>query len=263
MDGIQIVAFEMLPENCLKLQLACVLNRLDSVHVVQAAVSSIDGLLSFGGEHAWGAVGTGSQVACALRLDTALQLGRLKPIAGAHRLVIKIDVEGHELEVIKGAVDLISARRPAIVFESIEVADGGDSQGSIQCKRFLEGLGYRLLLQRGRSLLPRKAGDLQEGLVTDFLAIPAEKPELLIGLDVRDLTATERACWVDEMAVQVDASHRTHAIAAIQALRKENEIYASLTAASAERLAQDSDPSVRAAAQAAKFYKHSANPIVF
>jgi FkbM family methyltransferase len=253
LDGTPIVAFEMLPENCLKLQLACVLNQLDRVQVVQAAVSSVDGLLTFGGEHAWGAIGTGNQVACALRLDTALRLGRLAPIVGAHRLVMKIDVEGHELEVIKGAVDLIAARRPAIVFESIEFANGGDDQGSIQCKRFLESLGYRLLLQRGHTLLPRKADDLQEGLVTDFLAIPTERSDLLAGLDVRELTAAERACWVDEMAVQFEASHRTHAIGAIQALRKENEIYISLTAASAERLAHDDDPSVRTAAQAAGF----------
>jgi FkbM family methyltransferase len=138
LDGTSVTAFEMLPANCLKLYLACRLNRLDRVRVIQAAVSSVDGLLTFGGEDAWGAVGTGNQVSCALQLDTAIGLGGLADVRATRRLIIKIDVEGHELEVLKGAATLIAARRPAIVFESIEFADGGDAQGSKQCKRFLE-----------------------------------------------------------------------------------------------------------------------------
>jgi FkbM family methyltransferase len=253
LDGIPVAAFEMLPANCLKLNLACLLNRLDRVRVVQAAISSTNGLLAFGGEHAWGTVGTGGQIACALRLDTAMALGGLEEVwADGRHLVIKIDVEGHELEVLKGASELIATRRPAILFESIEFADGGDDQASKLCKRFLETRGYRLFLQRGNIVLPRNSSDLQEGLVADFLAVPADRLEMLDGLEVRDLTPAERARWVDEMAVEIDVAHRKHAVAAIQALRLD-ETYVPLTAEAASRLLQDGEPAVSHLARLAGF----------
>ena len=173
-DGTRVLAFEMLPANCLKLQLACLLNGLRRVHVLQAAISAEDGLVEYGGADAWGKIGAGVQQAVALRLDTALRLADARL---SRRSVIKIDVEGHELEVLQGAETLIAKHRPAILFESIEPADRADDCASQRCKRLLEQLGYRLFLQRGHRLLPRRAADLQEGVVADILAVPGNPLE--------------------------------------------------------------------------------------
>lgn len=251
--GIPVVALEMLPANCLKLQLACLLNGLRRVRLLQAAISSEDALLDYGGTDAWGMVGTGVQQAMALRLDTALRLPglRLPGLTFSRRLVIKIDVEGHELEVLQGAQQIIAKRRPAIVFESIEPADRAENARSLQCKRLLEHLGYRLLLQRGRHLLPRHAADLQEGVVADYLAVPAEAPRWLAGLELHQLTPQERVDWVGEMAAQQHAGHRREAVAAIVRLRQEGAQYVALTASLAARLLADPDDSVRVKASAA------------
>ena len=249
LDGTDVIACEMLPGNCLKLHLACLLNRLSRVRVFQAAISSADGMLAYGGSDAWGSVGTGSQQALALRLDTVMQLPSMTT---SRRLVVKIDVEGHELEVLKGAAELIAARRPAIVFESIEFADRAENVASLQCKRLLEALGYRLLLQRGRLLLPRRAAELQEGVVADYLAVPVEAaPDWLHGLQTGTLTPQERVDWIGEMAVQQDAGHRRHAVSAIVRLREEDACYARLTAALAAALLADPDDNVRSRAETA------------
>lgn len=244
--GASVIACEMLPENCLKLQSACLLNGLHRVRVVQAAISSADCLIEYGGLDAWGKVGAGARQAVAMRLDTVM---RLPDLPFRRRQVIKIDVEGHELAVLEGAVELIARRRPAIVFESIEFADRNETVMSQRCKRLLEQLGYRLFLQRGRVLVPRAASDLQEGLVADFLAVPREAPGWLRGCEVRDLTAEERAAWVAEMAVQQDAAHRRHAVAAIVKLREQGlDAY---TASLIAPLQGDEDETVRTRALAA------------
>ncbi len=254
-DGTSVIALEMLPANCLKLQLACLLNGLDRLRVLQAAVSCEEAMLDYGGQDAWGKIGAGAQQAAALRLDTALRLPglRLPALALSRRLVIKIDVEGHELEVLQGARHLIATRRPAILFESIERADRPEDANSLQCKRLLEQLGYRLLLQRGRRLLPRRASDLQEGVVADVLAVPAEAKHWLTGLELSELTPQERVDWVAEMAAQQHAGHRRDAVAAVAKLREEGASYVGLTAALVSKLLTDPDQSVRAKAKARGF----------
>ncbi len=249
-DGTPVIALEMLPANCLKLQLAGLLNGLPRLRVLQAAISNEEAILDYGGADAWGKIGDGAQQAAALRLDTALRLPNLPLPAWSRRLVVKIDVEGHELEVLQGAQHLIATRRPAILFESIERADRPENAGSLQCKRLLEHLGYRLLLQRGHRLLPRGAADFQEGVVADILAVPAEQPGWLTGLALAELTPQERVDWVAEMAAQQHPGHRRDAAAAIAKLRQEGPPYLALTAALVTTLLSDPDASVRAKAQA-------------
>lgn len=50
--------------------------------------------------------------------------------------LLKIDVEGHELEVIKGALDLLERDRPIVLYENLE-------EGSDRVGRELEALGYK------------------------------------------------------------------------------------------------------------------------
>lgn len=61
--------------------------------------------------------------------------------------VVKIDVEGHELAVLRGAHRLLASHRPAVIVESEERHHAG---GVEQVRRFLADLGYKgYYLHRG------------------------------------------------------------------------------------------------------------------
>lgn len=59
--------------------------------------------------------------------------------------LIKIDTDGHEMEVLKGATETIKRLRPAIIFEAgLYVIEGNKQEFRDYC-RFFDALGYRLL----------------------------------------------------------------------------------------------------------------------
>jgi hypothetical protein len=102
---------------------------------------------------------------------------------------LKIDVEGAELEVLRGFHDTISNRRPFIVFEVLHnflVATGEDlspelaeyrNRRASEISQTLKDLRYYIYNVRGRHLLrmdvikPEVSSDLS---TTDYLAIPKE-----------------------------------------------------------------------------------------
>jgi FkbM family methyltransferase len=71
--------------------------------------------------------------------------------AGAVRLV-KVDVEGHELAVFRGATRTLSTYRPALLFECEARHLGGRSPHQVFA--FLKGLGYRGAFFSARGLRP-------------------------------------------------------------------------------------------------------------
>ena len=81
-------------------------------------------------------------------------------LAGSRRRVsfIKIDVEGHELPAVKGALQVISRDKPALL---IEVAGDPDNAGSNASELFalLTGLGYRTFCSERGNLKERTPGD--------------------------------------------------------------------------------------------------------
>ena len=70
-------------------------------------------------------------------------LDQLNELKDARVALIKIDVEGHELNVLKGAKDTISKNMPAILFEQSapEIIDGSSS-----VIKYLEDLGYEFFI---------------------------------------------------------------------------------------------------------------------
>ncbi len=120
----QVISFEPNPQNFALLQQNT--RDLKQVITYQAAVSNTQdpGYIStfdpavYGnfGHMTMNAAGNGVQVPC-VTLD---QLNHAPPD------LIKIDVEGHEYEVLQGCVHLLKSRRPVIYYEAIETPNLGE-----------------------------------------------------------------------------------------------------------------------------------------
>jgi FkbM family methyltransferase len=71
---------------------------------------------------------------------------------------VKIDVEGHELPVVRGAVRLVERWKPAILAEVAGDPDAPESSAA-ELFRFLAGFGYEPWRTTPAGLAPRKRGD--------------------------------------------------------------------------------------------------------
>lgn len=96
---------------------------------------------------------TGSRVSVQLRRLDTLLAQRTRPVT-----FVKIDVEGHELQAVEGAQEVLRDDRPALL---IEVSGDPDAQGSNAARLFdrLAGMGYEPWTQSGDDLRPRRSGD--------------------------------------------------------------------------------------------------------
>jgi FkbM family methyltransferase len=139
----QVHIFEPMPANCAQIRRMIELNPGLPIKLVEAAVSDAEGSLEFVlmPESSMGKLTTSSfqedyqsgrkiQVRT-VALDTWLDAGKMKPPS-----VVKIDVEGAELLVLRGALNLLTAHRPELFMEihSPELAR--------DCRVLLEQTGY-------------------------------------------------------------------------------------------------------------------------
>jgi FkbM family methyltransferase len=146
--GGSIYAFEPVPANAATIDRNARLNHMGNIEVLTLALSSVDGrdelLLA---RHVGGAVlrsaGTppdragGMDVETA-SLDTLVERGRVKPPG-----VVKIDVEGAEMDVLRGMDRVLRRWAPAVVVELDDETVGACEQKVSSCRSFLHDLGYR------------------------------------------------------------------------------------------------------------------------
>lgn len=131
-----VVAFEPLPANLTFLKRHIALNHLTNARVVEAAVWSTDGELRFQGtadrvtSHASDA---GEITVRAVAIDALVSAGEMPPPN-----CIKIDVEGAETEVLRGALSTLREHHPVIL-----LATHGAEQ-TRECRALLEEAGYVL-----------------------------------------------------------------------------------------------------------------------
>lgn len=216
MSGSNTISVEMMPKNVMQLRASVLLNCLTNIRVIQAAASDQDGIVRYWGEEAWGTIGAGDHAAAASTLDSLCALIELgEPDFIKSPVFLKIDVENHEPEVMRGALNLISAFRPYVLFESIDFTD---SRGEVAAssKEIMLSMNYQLhLVSRINVLLPPDRDAPQVGLVCDYLAVPDERTadvkEAFPNFEVRELTDDELVFWLLKDAY-VDKDHRLHVL---------------------------------------------------
>lgn len=121
-DGA-VWAFEPLSENVDRLRKNVIENQLTNVKLFPVAASDVDGAISFhvAEDSAYGSTrevfygqGTGrSRTVPAVRLDSEWRAHGMQSVS-----VIKIDVEGAELAVLRGSEDVIRRCRPVLLVEA-------------------------------------------------------------------------------------------------------------------------------------------------
>jgi FkbM family methyltransferase len=137
--GGRVVAFEPAPRNLRYLRDHLRQNRIGNVTVVEAAVSNSAGEIHFDPEPAnpkgfQGHVAEeGALTVRSVRLDDLVRQGTIPPPD-----YIKIDVEGAEAEVLRGAAELLRESRPTLFLAT----HGREVQA--ECLDLLRGHGYRV-----------------------------------------------------------------------------------------------------------------------
>jgi FkbM family methyltransferase len=253
--GSNVFAIEMLPENALKLSLSVLANVMPNLRVMQAALSVAEGLLHYSGSGPWGQVTNKAdgQTAACYRLDTVVALLGLNDpnFLTTTPLVVKLDVEGHDYEVLRGATSLLTTRRPVLIVESIEEREfiAGYAR---KAKRLLASYNYRLFMVRNHVLAPCGPNDIQDGWLTDILAVPAEfEGNILTSMphrQVRDFTREERLEVIGYFASSQYAEQRLYSAWALAMRWREDPTLAIDAMPLSNALLADPDPEVAAGA---------------
>ena len=186
----QVFAFEPSPRELRRLRWNLFLNRCRNVCVVPFALGNIEDTVEL-------FVCLGRETGCnSLRPPAVSEpVGKVQvPITTLDRYLertrickvdfVKIDVEGAELEVLKGARRLLSDCRPPILCELADVRTEPWGYGSVDIYEFLATRGYRwfLITPEGRlQFCPRK-----EHFHENLIAVPEEKLELVASFVEKD-----------------------------------------------------------------------------
>lgn len=130
----RVIAFEPSPVNLAHLRDHLRLNRIRNVTVVELALSDWvgTGVLEIGAANTMGRLSSSGTYAVNVATLDSLALARMFPPPDC----IKIDVEGEENRVLRGAEGLLRKHQPAILLET------HGPELSIACRSFLKSLGY-------------------------------------------------------------------------------------------------------------------------
>ncbi len=147
-SGGRVISFEPIAENQAVLRENIALNGMDNVEVADIALGATPGVMSLIRGEAGAVSATpsvrgyaveGAQSSVEVRVDT---LDAFLEHRSCRPSVIKIDVEGAEMEVLQGAVKTLRAARPAVLLE----VHGWDDESSGTVRGFFSPLGYQVSL---------------------------------------------------------------------------------------------------------------------
>jgi FkbM family methyltransferase len=143
-----VVAFEPDPGNCAVLRRILAVNRVSNVTVEQAAVADREGREDF---TSGTGSGTGHLNGGGTPARSVVQVGTvdLDGYLGSRRIrpdLIKIDAEGAEVRVLRGASRVLREDRPLLVLSTHW------EQGHMQCLEILQAHGYSMVPILGSSI---------------------------------------------------------------------------------------------------------------
>ena len=144
----RVITFEPVEENLRVLKENIAVNGIKNVELVQTALGAQPGVLSLIRSEAGSISATpsvrgyaveGAQSSIDVPVNT---LDAYLEEKGWRPAVIKIDVEGAELEVLRGAVQTLRVARPTVLLE----VHGWDSASSTEVREFFSAVGYQISL---------------------------------------------------------------------------------------------------------------------
>lgn len=118
-----VYAFEAVPENFYCAKKTIELNKLTNVTLTNAGVSSKEGTLDigisnnvkkFGGQSSFRKTQDNTVRVNVVRIDTFVK----DPVS-----IIQLDVEGHEMEALQGAIETIRKYKPILILETVNNAN--------------------------------------------------------------------------------------------------------------------------------------------
>ncbi len=119
----KVIAFEPDPRNCQVLRANSARNSLPQLQIVEAAVWSSSGPLEFGRASKASSNMEGRITAISSNSDDRIQVSGVSiddfvfRNGGTAPGILKIDVEGAELDVLKGAAEVVKSIRPVVICE--------------------------------------------------------------------------------------------------------------------------------------------------
>jgi len=152
----RVLAFEPNPYSCHILKLNVKLNRLTNVYVQEAALSENDGIMPFFLQMGGGGASSLNPSRYGITYDRRIQVKVMKvddfKINDAD--LMKIDAEGQELSVLKGATQTIERCRPLIGVEVHDSTSGSRFACECETCSFLRSLRYSLKFLGEFSTIP-------------------------------------------------------------------------------------------------------------
>lgn len=173
-DG-QVIAFEPVAENAAAVRHNCALNGFDHVRIREAAVSDEEGtaelqLAHFSGGAALATAATPPDFKDVITVPVTTIDGLIARQEAPQPMVVKIDVEGAEINVLRGMRETLRQVRPLILYELDDNDAKRLAEKARSCAAFLVEAGYEIRqLDDGYPNI--------DWLVAHYVATPKEKPD--------------------------------------------------------------------------------------
>ena len=145
-----VYAFEPVPSNAAAIRQTKRLNQLTNIQVFEEAVAQLPGRADLMLTHHIGGASLASSSppryvtkvidVAVTTIDSVISERRLRPPT-----MVKIDVEGAELDVLHGMSETLTVYRPTILYEIDDATQDGLAHKLGEAAQFLKAAGYRLI----------------------------------------------------------------------------------------------------------------------
>jgi FkbM family methyltransferase len=179
-DSIRLVAIEAMPDKAAKLR-----RKFSSAEVFECAAGETEGEAAFfvnKAQTGYSSLIRPQQAKTSQIEEISVKVKRLDDLLANHEVdVMKIDVEGAELGVLRGGEEIISKHRPVIMFESAPSTHGSQGFSKEDLWQWFSDHGYEIVVPN--RLAHDGPGLTREGFVeshyyprrtTNYFATPAE-----------------------------------------------------------------------------------------